>query len=70
MIGSRERAEGIGTSCLLWKRGGAILARNFQPTTQPTKCDVLYDLRGVWQSPRVCKLSLRASGPRNLMKIT
>ena len=25
-----------------------------QPTTQPTKCDVLYDLRGVWQSPHVC----------------
>jgi len=23
----------------------------FQPTTQPTECDVLYDLRGVWQSP-------------------
>ena len=28
---------------------------NFEPTTQPTKCDVLYDLRGVWQSPRSCK---------------
>ncbi len=28
-------------------------AANFQPTTQPTNCDVLYDLRGVWQSPRV-----------------
>src|SRR5580658_1832576 len=25
----------------------------FQPTTQPTECDVLYDLRVVWQSPRV-----------------
>jgi hypothetical protein len=28
----------------------------FQPTTQPTECDVLYDLRGVWQSPRPCML--------------
>jgi hypothetical protein len=25
----------------------------FQPTTQPTECFVLYDLRGVLQSPRV-----------------
>src|SRR5258708_40049388 len=23
---------------------------------QPTKCDLLYDLRCVWQSPRACKL--------------
>jgi len=28
----------------------------FQPTTQPTTCDVLYDFRAVWQSPRSCKL--------------
>src|SRR5579863_4399577 len=28
----------------------------FQPTTQPTKDDVLYDLRVFWQSPRCCKL--------------
>ena len=28
----------------------------FQPTTQPTKCDVLCDFRVVWQSPRSCKL--------------
>ena len=28
----------------------------FQPTTQPTISVVLYDLRGVWQSPRACKL--------------
>ena len=28
----------------------------FQPTTQPTICDVLYDFRAVWQSPRSCKL--------------
>jgi len=28
----------------------------FQPTTQPTEYDVLYDLRGVWQSPRSCML--------------
>ena len=34
----------------------------FQPTTQPTTCDVLYDFRVFWQSPRSCKLSLRASG--------
>ena len=27
-----------------------------QPTTQPTKCDVLYDLRGVWQFLRTSKL--------------
>jgi len=27
----------------------------FQPTTQPTKTYVLYDLRVVWQSPRSCK---------------
>ncbi len=27
-----------------------------QPTTQPTICDVLYDFRVVWQSPRSCKL--------------
>ncbi len=28
----------------------------FQPTTQPTNCDVLYDLQVFWQSPRSCKL--------------
>ena len=28
----------------------------FQPTTQPTISDVLYDFRVVWQSPRSCKL--------------
>jgi len=27
----------------------------FQPTTQPTTLDILYDLRGIWQSPRSCK---------------
>ena len=27
--------------------------KNSQPTTQPTVWYVLYDLRGVWQSPRV-----------------
>jgi hypothetical protein len=27
-----------------------------QPTLQPTECDVLYDFRNVWQSPRSCKL--------------
>ena len=27
-----------------------------QPTIQPTKCDVLYDLRSVWQSPHVCQV--------------
>jgi hypothetical protein len=42
----------------------------FQPTTQPTKTYVLYDFRVVWQSPRSCKLSFRAFGPRNPMKIT
>ena len=28
----------------------------FQPTTQPTMLDVLYDFRELWQSPRCCKL--------------
>ena len=28
----------------------------FQPTPQPTECDVLYDFRVLWQSPRSCKL--------------
>jgi hypothetical protein len=28
----------------------------FQPTIQPTKCDVLYDFRVFWRSPRFCKL--------------
>ena len=28
----------------------------FQPTTQPTDYDVLYDFRVFWQSPRSCKL--------------
>src|SRR6266851_766164 len=41
----------------------------FQPTTQPTIRVVLYGLRVVWQSPRSCKLSSRACGPRNHMKI-
>ena len=35
---------------------GAWCGGFFQSTTQPTKCDVLYGLRGVWQSPRSCKL--------------
>jgi hypothetical protein len=26
-----------------------------QPTIQPTKSDVLYDFRVLWQSPRACK---------------
>jgi hypothetical protein len=26
-----------------------------QPTTQPTKYDVLYDFSELWQSPRLCK---------------
>jgi hypothetical protein len=28
----------------------------FQPTIQPTNCDVLCDFRVFWQSPRSCKL--------------
>ena len=28
----------------------------FQPTVQPTECDVLYDFRVLWQSPRSSKL--------------
>ena len=28
----------------------------FQPTLQPTDCDVLYDFRVLWQSPRSSKL--------------
>jgi hypothetical protein len=37
------------------RRGHPLFRRTafFQPTTQPTECDVLYDLRVVWQSPRV-----------------
>ena len=31
----------------------------FQPTTQPTKCDALYDFRELWLSPR-----LRSDGER------
>ena len=33
----------------------AAALRKFQLTTQPTECDVLYDLRVFWQSPRSCK---------------
>jgi len=33
----------------------------FQPTTQPTGSDVLYDLRGVWQSPRVLQAVVKPS---------
>jgi hypothetical protein len=28
---------------------------DFQPTPQPTQCDVLYDFRELWQSPRFAK---------------
>jgi hypothetical protein len=38
-----------GGSC----RSRAALKLFSQPTIQPTECDVLYDLRVVWQSPRV-----------------
>src|SRR5713101_7207550 len=31
----------------------AVFLKNSQPTTQPTVWYALYDLRGVWQSPRV-----------------
>ena len=31
----------------------------FQPTIQPTKCDVLYDFCVVWQSPRSCELFVK-----------
>ena len=29
------------------------VSADFQPTIQPTKCDVLYDFRVLWQSPRL-----------------
>ena len=31
----------------------AVFPKNSQPATQPTVWYVLYDLRGVWQFPRV-----------------
>jgi hypothetical protein len=34
--------------------GACRAGRILQPTTQPTKCDVLYDFRELWQSPRFC----------------
>src|ERR1700722_7135034 len=34
---------------------GAEFVDFFQPTSPPTTCDVLYDFRVVWQSPRSCK---------------
>src|SRR6202790_5074405 len=34
----------------------STLSQRDQPTTQPTNCDVLYDLQVFWQSPRSCKL--------------
>jgi hypothetical protein len=42
------------------KRGQFVRYR--QPTIQPTKSDVLYDLRVVRQSPRTCKLLKSLSG--------
>src|SRR6266576_3166439 len=43
------------SNCREKERPPVCLGRRlfFQPTTQPTECDVLYDLRVVWQSPRV-----------------
>jgi hypothetical protein len=35
--------------------GKSLGGQIFQPTTQPTKNDVLYGLRVSWQSPRFCK---------------
>jgi hypothetical protein len=48
----------VESTCNLPGKSSVLLQmqRFFQPTTQPTKRDVLYDLRGVWQSPRACKL--------------
>src|SRR6202008_4931674 len=53
---SSRRLEGQGCRSL-----------SSQPTIQPTIRVVLYDLLCVWQSPRACKLSFRASGPLNPM---
>lgn len=38
------------------ERLAAIRGRGCQPTTQPTKCEVLCDLQALWQSPRRHKL--------------
>jgi len=48
----------IFSNCLEATRAAAAVVqrprlRIFQPTTQPTIRVVLYDLRCVWQSPRV-----------------
>jgi hypothetical protein len=41
---------------LLEDTGRRGLRVYFQPTPQPTECDVLYDFRVLWQSPRSSKL--------------
>jgi hypothetical protein len=43
-------------SDVAWLANGVGVYPNFQPTIQPTKSDVLYDLRVLRQSPRTCKL--------------
>jgi hypothetical protein len=40
----------------------------FQPTIQPTICDVLYDFRVVWQSPRSCKF-YKSQGKKHPLRL-
>jgi len=53
-----EHLDGDPTVCsdVAWLANSVRVNPNFQPTTQPTKSDVLYDLRVLRQSPRTCKL--------------
>ena len=49
-------------SDVAWLANGVRVNPKFQPTTQPTKSDFLYDLRVLRQSPRTCKLLKNLSG--------
>ena len=59
-----EHLDGDPTVCsdVAWLASGVGVYLNFQPTIQPTKSDVLYDLRVLRQSPRTCKLLKSLSG--------
>jgi hypothetical protein len=48
LVGDREKTYSA-------ERGQGPRGWISQPTTQPTKCDVLHDFRVFRQSPRVCK---------------
>jgi hypothetical protein len=53
---TRHRPQAGGL--LVWSQCG-----NFQPTAQPTECDVLCDVRAFCQSPRSCKLTAASRMP-------